>query len=87
MLLYLVYDTKNETVSYPLTAPSLEIAQASLYKLNPQNISDLIIHPLLTLNHPLDLFLLSIDTNKPLPSYIHRSGDSSPIADPTNEVR
>jgi len=89
MLLYLVYDKDQKTLSTPLLAPTLEIAQNSLKELNPENLSSLIIHPLQTLQSPLDLFLLSIDENKNLPDFIlsNTSSDSSPIADATTEGR
>ena len=76
MLLYLVYDSTAKTVSYPLTAPNAETAYQALQELNPENLSDLIIHPLLTLNSPLDLFLLSLDENKTLPAFLINRSDS-----------
>lgn len=85
MLLYLVYDTDQKTLSTPLLAPSLEIAQASLQELNPENLSSLIIHPLSTLTSPLDLFLISIDETKFLPDFIIDA--ASPLASPTSEAR
>jgi len=89
MLLYLVFDKDKKTLSTPLLAPSLEIAQASLQELNPENLSSLTIYPILTLNNPLDLFLLTLDENKKLPDsmLIKPSSDISDIADATNEVR
>ncbi|UYD39257.1 MAG: hypothetical protein [Wigfec virus K19_179] len=87
MLLYLVYDKDKQTVSTPLLAPSLEIAETSLKELNPENLSSLTIQPLTTLNSVLDLFLLSIDENKPLPSYLigRESIERSDGSDPSSE--
>ena len=88
MLLYLVYDKDQKTLSTPLLAPTQEIAQNSLNTLNPENLHSLIIYPLAILNNPLDLFLISIDENKSLPDFIlNTSGDSSSIVEDTNEVR
>lgn len=70
MLLYVVFDKVKRTLSTPLLAPSLEIADSSLKELNPENLSDLIIHPLQTLNNPLDLFLLRTDDSIELPDFI-----------------
>lgn len=70
MLLYLVYDKDQKTLSAPLLAPTQEIAENALRELNPENLSSLIIHPLITLNNPLDLFLLSIDETISLPDFV-----------------
>jgi hypothetical protein len=70
MLLYLVFDKDKKTLSTPLLAPTLEIAETSLKELNPENLDSLLIYPIATLNSPLDLFLLAIDENKPLPDFI-----------------
>lgn len=70
MLLYLVYDKDQKTLSTPLLAPTQEIAQTSLNQLNPENLQSLIIYPLATLNSYLDLFLLNIDETKPLPDFL-----------------
>lgn len=70
MLLYIVYDKDEKTLSTPLLAPTQEIAQNSLNELNPENLSSLIIHPLAILNSPLDLFLLTVDENISFPDYI-----------------
>lgn len=86
MLLYLVYDKVQRTVSTPLLAPTLEIAQTALKQLNPENLNNLIIHPLSDLKNVLDLFLLNLDENKTLPEFlITKSDDSSPIVDSTSE--
>lgn len=85
-ILYVVYDKSKKTLSQPLIGPSLEVATDSLNLLNPENLSDLIIHPILTLNSNLDLFLLSIDPTKSLPDFIiDKSGEvtSSPTQQPT----
>ncbi|KIM02874.1 MAG: hypothetical protein KU29_13690 [Sulfurovum sp. FS06-10] len=86
MLLYLVYDTVLKTLSTPLIAPSLEIAQSSLKELNPENLSDLQLHPLTKLNNPLDLFLLTLDTNIPLPDFLTNASKSS-LEHSTSEAR
>lgn len=75
MLLYLVYDKDQKTLSTPLLAPTQEIAQNSLNELNPENLSSLIIHPLAILNNPLDLFLLTIDETQPFPDFL--TGEAS----------
>lgn len=84
MLLYLVFDTQTQRVTPPILANDLEEAYQALKQINPENLSNLIIHPLLNINDSLDLFLLSIDSNKELPAFLTtRSGDH--IADPTSE--
>jgi hypothetical protein len=87
MLLYLVYDKKQKTLSTPLLAPTLEIAQNSLNQLNPENLSDLIIYPLQNLNSPLDLFLLAIDEQKALPDFIIPRDNSLELSEDTSEAR
>lgn len=84
MLLYLVYDKDQKTLSTPLLAPTLQIAETSLKQLNPENLSSLIIHPLADLKNPLDLFLLSIDENKILPDFLITRSDDH-IVDPTSD--
>ena len=86
MLLYLVYDKDQKTLSTPLLAPTQEIAQNSLNTLNPENLNSLIIYPLAILNSPLDLFLISIDENKALPDFLLNTSDANIVED-TNEVR
>jgi len=89
MLLYLVYDKDKKTLSTPMLAPTLEIAQNALNELNPENLPSLIIHSLAILNSPLDLLLLAIDDSKSLPDFIlsNSSTDSSPIGEQTSEAR
>lgn len=94
-ILYLVYDKKNNTCTPPAFAESLAQAEAALSEINPENISDLIIHPLLTISNIYDFFLLSIDTTKSLPDFIFQSNSSgdhiaeqpsdSAVADPVLE--
>jgi len=86
MLLYVVYDKDQKTLSTPLLAPTQEIAQNSLNTLNPENLNSLIIYPLAILNSPLDLFLISIDENKALPEFLTNTSDDNIVED-TNEVR
>lgn len=86
MLLYLVYDTQEKTVSTPLLAPTQEIAQDALNQLNPENLSNLIIHPLAILNSPLDLFLLSLDENLNLPNYLIGAAIPEELQANTDEV-
>jgi len=87
MVLYVVYDKDQKTLSTPLLAPTQEIAQNSLNSLNPENLNSLIIYPLAILNSPLDLFLISIDENKSLPDFLlsNSSTDSSPIGEQPSE--
>jgi len=88
MLLYVVYDKDQKTLSTPLLAPTLEIAQNSLNTLNPENLTSLIIHPLAILSSPLDLFLISVDDTKSLPDFLlNSSDDSSPIVEQASEAR
>lgn len=87
MLLYLVYDKDQKTLSTPLLAPTLEIALSSLKELNPENLNSLIIHPLQTLNSPLDLFLLSIDETINLPDFIIPNSSVDHIDEQTSEAR
>lgn len=88
MQLYLVYDKDQKTLSNPLLAPTLQIAQDSLNQLNPENLQSLIIYPLAILNNPLDLFLLSIDETKSLPDFlISSSTDCSTISEQPSEAR
>ncbi|UYD39240.1 MAG: hypothetical protein [Wigfec virus K19_170] len=82
-ILYLVFDSQKQTLSTPLLAPTLEIAQQSLNSLNPENLSSLSIHQLAILNSPLDLFLLSIDETKTLPSNITGDAGHAPQALPS----
>lgn len=78
MILYLVYDKKSNSCSAPVIADSYEDALSALHTLNPDNISDLIIHPLTNLHSFLDLFLLDINLSKHLPDFLSsRSDDSS----------
>lgn len=82
MLLYLVYDKDQKTLSTPLLAPTLQIAQDSLNTINPENLNSLIIYPLATLNSPLDLFLLTVDCDKAFPEFLTNSStDSSSISE------
>lgn len=83
MLLYLVYDKDKKTLSAPLLAPTQEIAENALKELNPENLSSLIIHPLITLNSPIDLFLLSIDETISLPDFV--IGAASLLANQTSD--
>lgn len=87
MLLYLIYDKDKKTLSTPLLAPTLEIAETSLKELNPENLQSLIISPLAHLTSPLDLFLLAIDENKPLPNFITPRVNSSEFAEDASEAR
>jgi len=87
MLLYLVFDKNKKTVSTPLLAPSLEIAQTSLNQLNPENLNDLIIHPIKVLSSPLDLFLLNIDETLSLPDFIIPRDNSLELSEDTTEGR
>ena len=87
MLLYLVYDKDKKTLSTPLLAPTLEIAQLSLKELNPENLNSLILHPLQILNSPLDLFLLSIDETINLPDFILSNSSVDHIDEQTSEAR
>ena len=87
MLLYLVYDKDQKTLSTPLLAPTLDIALSSLKELNPENLNSLIIHPLQTLNSPLDLFLLSIDETINLPDFILLNSSVDHIDEQTSEAR
>lgn len=89
MLLYVVYDKDQKTLSTPLLAPTQEIAQNSLNTLNPENLNSLIIYPLAILNSPLDLFLISIDETKSLPEFLlsYFSTDSSSIGEKASEAR
>lgn len=83
MLLYLVYDKDKKTLSAPLLAPTQEIAENALKDLNPENLSSLIIHPLITLNNPIDLFLLSIDETISLPDFV--IGAANSLANQTSD--
>lgn len=87
MLLYLVYDKEKKTLSTPLLAPTLEIAQNSLNQINPENLTSLIIHPLAILNNPLDLFLLNVDASIPLPDFIIPRDISAGNSEDTSEAR
>jgi len=84
MVLYLIYDSTAKTVTHPMVAHSLQIAQNALNELNPENLNDLHIHILTELNDLLDLFLLNIDENKTLPEFIiNRSGLARTANGPT----
>ena len=87
MLLYLVFDRKQSTVSTPLLAPSLECAQRALEELNPENLSDLILHPLFTLDSPLDLFLLGINDKTILPPFLKPWSNSLELGEDETEGR
>lgn len=47
MLLAIITDSKNQTSSQPIFADSLELLNHSLKKLNPENLSDLTVTPIL----------------------------------------
>lgn len=83
MLLYIVYDKDKKTLSAPLLAPTQEIAENALKELNPENLSSLIIHPLISLNSPIDLFLLSIDETISLPDFV--IGAANSLANQTSD--
>jgi len=70
MILYLVYDKKQQRVSSPLLVNSFESALGSMKELNPENIEDLEIHQLCELQSSLDLFLLDINSSKSLPDFL-----------------
>lgn len=44
MILYLVYDKKNNTCTSPTVAHTFLDAQEALKEINPENLSDLILH-------------------------------------------
>nr|QJB19041.1 MAG: hypothetical protein [Microvirus sp.] len=76
MLLYLVVNLVDQSITPPALGESLEQVKQALKQINPENISDLHIHPLLTINDPLDFFLISLDSEKKLPDFIlNRSAD------------
>lgn len=76
MLLYLVVNLSDNSITPPALGESLEQVELALKQINPENISDLHIHSLLTINNPLDFFLLSLDSEKKLPDFIlNRSAD------------
>jgi len=70
MILYLVYDKKQQRVSSPLLVNSLESALGSMKELNPENIEDLELYELCELQSSLDLFLLDINTTRTLPDFL-----------------
>lgn len=83
MLLYLVYDKKNNTTTAPALAQDLNEVKAALREVNPENSNDLVIHELCYLSSFLDLFFLDLDQNKQLPSYVLsniRSAEVTPSA-------
>ncbi|UOF78628.1 hypothetical protein [Microviridae sp.] len=86
MILYLVYDKKNNSATAPAIAPSFEEAQRALKQIYPENIDDLVIHELIKLNSFYDLFLITLDENKPLPDFILRSDDVTPSSTLQDEV-
>lgn len=63
MLLYVLYDSKNKTLSLPLLSPNYDTIKQSLTELNPENLSDLTIISIVELNHPFDLLKLRLDQN------------------------
>lgn len=78
MILYLVYDKKNNTCTSPTVVHTFLDAQEALKEINPENLSDLILHEICTINSIYDFFLLSPNENKNLPDFlINRSDDSS----------
>lgn len=87
MILYVFYDSKNQTLSNPLLAPDLSTATHALSHLNPSNISDLSLHIISHLSHPLDLLLLEINPNKSLPDQLSRSAEVTPSATPQASAR
>lgn len=90
-VLYVVIDTKNKKVSYPLTAPNMFIAKKALHEMNPENLDDLELHELCTVPDLHSLF--SINTETETSSYIpdslllDTSSDCETIAEDTSEAR
>lgn len=76
MILYLVYDLKNNSCTSPAIAENFNEAQLALKAINPENLSDLVIHELTTLHSLYDLFLLEINENKSLPDFLTSRSDS-----------
>lgn len=70
MILYLVYDSKNQSCTAPAIATDFNEAEQALLSINPENIDDLHIHVLTQLHSFLDLFLLDVNVEKPLPNFI-----------------
>lgn len=89
-LLFIVFDKSNHTCTPPAYADSLAQAEAALSEINPENLSDLIIHPLLYINSIYDFFLLSLDTTKPLPHFLTsqtNTSDGTLAVEDTSEAR
>lgn len=87
MLLYLVVDTKNHSVTAPAIAMDLQEAETALKTINPENLEDLKIHPLTTFISLYDLFLLDINHNKSLPDFLNnRSALADEVNDATHQV-
>lgn len=61
MLLYLIYDSVNNTYSTPLISYDVETVQAALETLNPENLSSLHIIPITNFSDTTDLLKLRID--------------------------
>ena len=76
MILYLVYDKKNNTCTHPALAIDVAEATQALHQINPENLSDLIIYPICTINSIYDFFILSPDQNKKLPEFLITRSDS-----------
>lgn len=78
MLLFIVYDKSSNKCTAPAIAEDISEATEALKLINPENINDLIIHPLCNLTSLYDLFLLTIDENLSLPDFIlNRSVEST----------
>lgn len=60
MILYLVHDTEANTYSYPLVGPDLQTINQSLQTLNPENLKNLKVIKLDTINTPSDLLNIRV---------------------------
>lgn len=70
MILYSVYDKKNGTFSYPLTAESKQQVEESLAVMNPENLEDLHVEVICPLSANADIFLLSVHPEKKYPAFL-----------------
>lgn len=67
MILYLIHDLQQKTYSHPLVGPDLSTVKQSLKQLNPENLQDLKVVVLDTLETLDDLLNLRI-SNKSFPT-------------------
>lgn len=67
MILYLIHDLQQNTYSHPLVGPDLGTVNQSLLQLNPENLSDLKVVVLDTLETLDDLLKLRVIDEHSIP--------------------